>query len=54
MPEGLEWKSYNKMTCGVCSTCFGGAENAAGEPRLEMERFDLNAAQEEQGGFAGS
>ena len=52
MPEVSEWKSYNKMTCGVCSTCLGGAETPAGEPRLEMERFDLNAGQEEQGGVS--
>ena len=55
MPEVSEWKSYNKMTYGVCSTCLGGAEIAAWEPCLEMERFGLNAGQEEQGGvFAGS
>ena len=49
VPEVSEWKSYNKMTCGVCSTCLGGAEIAAWEPRLEMERFCLNAGQQEQG-----
>ena len=41
-----------KMTCGVCSTYLGGAETAAWEPRLEMERFGLNAGQEEQGGVS--
>ena len=50
VPEVSEWKSYNKMTCGVCSTYVGGAETAAWESRLEMERFGLTAGQEEQRG----